>query len=188
MRPITVLPNTEAPTADYPGGRFKNTVGSNPGTRVNEEMTGDWAQFFYKLMTESGITPNGLPDNAYSGFQLMTALVKIFGGMRRIVYEIGSWNMDADASKIVSTDVVFSKVRGISFILFNDDGDQIYPNGVTQSAFTPELNAAVGGSDVGGELSIVMSRTASGFFDSTSFNDTAVNRGYVIVEFAVDDY
>ena len=188
MRPITSLPNTETPDADFPGGRFKNTVGSNPGTRVNEEMTGDWSQFFYKLMTEAGVTPNGLPDSEYSGFQLMTALVKIFGGMRRIVYEIGSWNMDADASKLVSTDVVFSKVRGISFVIINDDGTQIYPNGLTQGSFTPDVEAAAGGANVSGELSVVMSRTAGGTFDDSSFNDTAVNRGYVIVEFAVDDY
>lgn len=188
MRPITSLPNTEAPDADFPGGRLKNTVGANAGTRVNESMVGDWSQFFYKLMNEAGVTPNGLPDSEYSGFQLMTALVRIFGGMRRIVYEIGAWNMDADASKIVSTDVVFSKVRGISFVIINDAGDAIYPNGLTQTAFTPELEAAAGGTNTGGELSILMSRTTGGFFDDAGFNDTAVNRGYVIVEFAVDDY
>lgn len=181
-------PNTEAPSADFPFGNIKDKVGSNPGTPVNKLVYADMHQFFEKLMFESGVTPNGLPESDYAGFQLMTALVRMFGKMRRIVYEIGSWDMDADASKIVSTDVVFSKVRGISFMIINDAGDQLYPNGVTQIAFTPALNAAVGGSDVGGELSILMSRTASGFFDSTSFNDTGVNRGYVIVEFEVDDY
>jgi hypothetical protein len=74
MRPITSLPNTEAPDADFPGGRLKNTVGANAGTRVNESMVGDWSQFFYKLMNEAGITPNGLPDSEYSGFQLFKAL------------------------------------------------------------------------------------------------------------------
>ena len=74
MRPITSLPNTEAPDADFPGGRLKNTVGANAGTRVNESMVGDWSQFFYKLMNEAGITPNGLPDSEYSGFQLYQAL------------------------------------------------------------------------------------------------------------------
>ena len=188
MRPITSLPNTEAPDADFPGGRLKNTVGANAGTRVNESMVGDWSQFFYKLMNEAGITPNGLPDSEYSGFQLMTALVKIFGGMRRIVYEIGAWDMNADASISVSTDVVFSKVRGISFVIINDAGGNIYPNGLTQSAFTPELEAAAGGANVSGELSVLMSRTAGGFFDNALFSSTSVNRGYVIVEFAVDDY
>ena len=75
MRSITSLPNTEAPDADFPGGRLKNTVGLNPGTRVNESMTGDWAQFFYKLMVESGSTANELPDNEYSGYQLFEALL-----------------------------------------------------------------------------------------------------------------
>jgi hypothetical protein len=139
-------------------------------------------------MSESGVIPNGLPESEYAGFQLMTALVRMFGKMRRIVYEIGAWNMDTDASKIVSTDVVFSKVRGISFVIINDAQDAIYPNGLTQSAFTPELEAAAGGTNTGGELSILMSRTNGGFFDDTDFNDTAVNRGFVIVEFEVDDY
>lgn len=181
-------PNTEAPTADYPFGNIKDKVGSNPGTPVNKLVYADMHQFFEKLMSEAGVISNGLPESDYAGFQLMTALVRMFGKMRRIVYEIGAWNMDADASKIVSTDVVFSKVRGISFVIINDAEDAIYPNGLTQSAFTPELEAAAGGTNTGGELTILMSRTAGGFFDDTGFNDTAVNRGFVIVEFEVDDY
>jgi hypothetical protein len=74
MRAITSLPNTTAPDADFPYGRFKDTVGANPGTRVNESMAGDWAQFFAKIMAEAGITPNGLPDSEYSGWQLFNAL------------------------------------------------------------------------------------------------------------------
>lgn len=75
MRAITSLPNTEAPDADFPGGRLKNTVGANPGTRVNENMVGDWSQFFFKLMLESGSTPNEFPDSEYSGYQLFQALL-----------------------------------------------------------------------------------------------------------------
>ena len=39
-------------------------------------MYADIHQFFAKLMDYAGVTPNGLPDNDYSGFQLMEALLK----------------------------------------------------------------------------------------------------------------
>jgi len=188
MRSLENKPNVTAPDADFPFGRIKDKVGSNPGTPVNEFVYGDIHQFFSKLMFESGLTPNELPESEYAGFQLMTALVRMFGKLRRFIYPIGSWNMDADDLKVVSTDVVFNKVRGASFVILSDDGNNAYFNGMTQGGFTADAEAAFAGSNTSGELTITMTRTPSGFFDSTNFNDTAVNRGYVIVEFEVDDY
>ena len=181
-------PNTQAPDSDFPFGNIKDKVGSNPGTPLNKLVYADMHQFFEKLMFEAGVTPNGLPESEYAGFQLMTALVRMFGKMRRAVYEIGGWDMDADASKIVSTEIVFTKVRGISFLIKNDSGDNVFPNGFTQSGFTSDVEAAAGGTDASGDLSIFMSRTPSGTFDSTDFNDVSVNRGFVIVDYEVDDY
>jgi len=173
-RAITVLPNTVAPDTDYPGGRLKDKVGSNPGTRVNEAMVGDWSQFFDKLMRDTGSTYNNLPDNEYSGLQLYTALLGIFGGLRRTVVEIGSWNMDADQDKIISTDVAFSKVRTISFIIIGDNGSLVIEAGGILSS----------GTDSSGDLEVQMTRGTGTIYDSAGFDDTSINRGYLIIEYA----
>jgi len=73
---ITDKPNTEAPSADYPFGNIKDTVGATPGTPVNKLTYADFHQFFAKMMDWAEVTANGLPDNEYSGFQLFEAFMK----------------------------------------------------------------------------------------------------------------
>lgn len=76
MRPLSTKTNVETPDSTYPYSRVKNNTGSNNGTPVNEALLGDYIQFFERLMNQAGITPNNLPDNAYSGFQIFEALQK----------------------------------------------------------------------------------------------------------------
>lgn len=184
-RSIVSKPNTVAPDSDYPGGRFKDKVGSNPGTRVNEAMTGDWSQFFDKMMRETGATYNELPDNEYSGQQFFDALLNLFGGLRRTVVEIGAWNMDADSNKVVSTDVPYEKVRGYNFVILADSslGDFMYPTTSVVGLSGFEYGVAGVATSSSGDFQVTLSRAASGFFDSTNFNDPLQNRGYIIIEY-----
>lgn len=72
-------PNVVAPGGDFPYGRIKDKAGPAQGTPVNVVVYGDQHQFFEKLINESGISPNGLPDNATNGFQLFEALKTLTG-------------------------------------------------------------------------------------------------------------
>jgi len=67
-------PNVEAPSAAYPYGAIKDNTGSNDGTPVNTAVYGDFHQFFARMLGESGVTPNDLPDNQTNGFQYFEAL------------------------------------------------------------------------------------------------------------------
>ncbi len=75
MRLLSTKANTEAPDSDFPYGRIRDKTAMTPGSKVNENMWGDIIQFFEKMMSLSGISANGLPDNAYTGFQLVDALI-----------------------------------------------------------------------------------------------------------------
>ena len=68
--------NTEAPSVAYPFGNIKDNTGSNNGTPVDKNVYADFHQFFAKMMSESGIAYNGLPDNNTDGFQYWLALVE----------------------------------------------------------------------------------------------------------------
>jgi len=68
--------NVDAPSADYPSGRIRNDNGSGNGTPVTEKVYGDYHQFFSKIMRDTGVVPNDLPDNETNGFQLNEALRK----------------------------------------------------------------------------------------------------------------
>ena len=68
--------NTEAPSVAYPFGNIKDNTGSNNGTPVDKNVYADFHQFFAKMMAESGIAYNDLPDNNTDGFQYWLALVE----------------------------------------------------------------------------------------------------------------
>lgn len=77
MRKLSDAVNIEAPSADYPKGRVRNKNGAILGTEYREELHGDIFQFFQKLVIDSGITENNLPDNVTNGYQLYDALKEI---------------------------------------------------------------------------------------------------------------
>ncbi len=110
MIPITSKPNTEAPSSDYPFGNIKDKQTGIPGTPVNKEVYADIHQFFSKLMDYAGVTPNGLPDNEYSGWQLMEALLK---GARPYKSTVG-YLTQAGTSAPVLTIVGEDNIGGLS--------------------------------------------------------------------------
>jgi len=71
-------PNITPPNSDYLYGRIKDNPGDGSGTPVNAKVCGDMHEFLAKLMGLADITPNGLPENEYSGHQYIEAL-NIFG-------------------------------------------------------------------------------------------------------------
>lgn len=73
---LTDKPNIIAPSSAYPFGRPRDNDGSNNGTPYNEEVHNDYMQFFEKLFDVSGLSQNGLRDNATDGFQTNEALLK----------------------------------------------------------------------------------------------------------------
>jgi hypothetical protein len=76
-RDIENYPNITPPNTDYPNGRIKDDPGDGTGTPVGEREYGDIQQFFRRLMSLVGITPNDNPDNVTNGFQLVEAAQKL---------------------------------------------------------------------------------------------------------------
>jgi hypothetical protein len=78
MRKLADIPNTDAPSTNYPGGRIRNknnsTVPPIIGTPIVEELYGDMVQFFQRLLVMGSVTPNDLPDNVTNGYQTIQAL------------------------------------------------------------------------------------------------------------------
>ena len=177
---ITQKPNTSAPSDDFPLGNIKDRVGANPGTPVNTEVYGDFHQFFAQLMQQGGVTPNNVPDNEYSGYQLIEGLIGVFGGVRRKVVPIGTWNMDADALRQVDTAIPFAQLRGFSFIIIQDSGN-VTANGII-GGLIPAVDAFCSASNIAGNISFALARRNDGRFDDAFFSGSA-NRGYIILEY-----
>lgn len=71
---ILDLINATAEDSDNLYGDITDDNGSGNGTPMNNASFHDMFVFYQRLMQKGGITPNGLPDNAYNGWQLYQAL------------------------------------------------------------------------------------------------------------------
>lgn len=74
MIPLINKPNITASDSEYPYGNIRDRNGAIAGTPGNVEVYADMHQFFEKLVDESSVTANNLPDNEYNGWQLWEAL------------------------------------------------------------------------------------------------------------------
>jgi hypothetical protein len=92
------------------------------------------------------------------------------------VVEIGDWNMDSTASVSVAHGVSSEQnIRGVQVFVRHDTSSVIYP-----------LTRASGASSVSGISSVNatnvnLDRFASGAFDSTDFDSTSFNRGWIYI-------
>lgn len=99
--------------------------------------------------------------------------------LRRKVFEIGTWNMDSTTTVQVSIGAFdYSKVVGVQVLILSDPGEYA-------GSLSAVLDLTISGSWglYGENTYIQLLRTLSGDFDSTSFNSTSINRGYVIITF-----
>jgi hypothetical protein len=87
-------PRVDAPDSDYPYGKIRDKTPTEGGTPINTEVYGDFHQFFAKMLAESGVVANGLPDNAYSGFQYFEAFINLLNsqvGKQLVLSMIGTY-------------------------------------------------------------------------------------------------
>ena len=79
MKRLVNKQNTDSISVDYPYGSMRDRSAGIQGSEMNTEFHSDYVQFFEKMFAESGLTANGLPDNATNGFQIWNA----FRGLTR---------------------------------------------------------------------------------------------------------
>jgi hypothetical protein len=94
---LTSKTNTEAASAEYPYGQFKDNTGSNNGTPLNKAVLEDYLQFFHKMMGETGVVYNGVPDNEYDGWQFWEAFEKATGRGAWESLTYSALNLDASS-------------------------------------------------------------------------------------------
>jgi hypothetical protein len=96
-----------------------------------------------------------------------------------VALPIGAWDMDANSSVNVSYTIPSGKkIIGLQVVIFNDVNNDSHPlnhvNGLPSNA-----NVQGGFAYRVSSTRFELSRLTSGFFDSTLYDDTGVNRGYI---------
>jgi hypothetical protein len=91
------------------------------------------------------------------------------------VINIGDWNMDATSAVVVAHGIDIGKMRSYFGLIRHDDSGNSY-----------SLENAVGvlsGHILWDGTNMSILRATSGFFDSTSFNATSFNRGWITIQY-----
>jgi len=102
-------------------------------------------------------------------------------GNYQIEINIGDWNMDSTDTKSIAHGLSnYKKVRSISVII-RDDADSYYQSLIEVYYST---GANFGGSIYFDATNITLTRVIGGTFDSTSYDATSYNRGWITIEFA----
>lgn len=170
--------NTTAPNVQNPYGQIQDDDGTGNGTPVTKDVYQDHHIFFEKLMAEAGITPNGLLDNAYDGFQLFQAFQFFMGGLVTKVVEIGPKDFTAggggDTTFLVPHGLSDPrKIRSVSLFVQTDSGSNVHnflsnPDDGVMNKPTSTTN-------------IQFNAINGGYFDVPEFSGTTINRGWCTI-------
>ncbi len=104
--------------------------------------------------------------------------------LRKKVIDTGDWDMDATASLNVAhglSATEWKTVRVVSAIVRNDADNSYVP--VEYATGAGVANGAISQIDA---TNVILGRTTGGNFDSTSFDSTSYNRGWVTLEYTPD--
>lgn len=181
------FPNITPADSDYPSGRIKDDTGANDGTPIDVETNGDIQEFFAKLMRLAGTTPNGLPDNEYTGHQYIDALQKIYtagvieskGGLqiKTAVYPLGFWNMSLGVIKNIPHGLNRTSIVSVNVLIYQNTAYN-YP-----IDFFDVSSGLVSGWAFCSNTNINIDTQAGGLFRNGNFSSTSINRGYAIVTY-----
>ena len=121
---------------------------------------------FKRLYVERGITINNINQGEDATAAINTKIV-----------EIGDWNMDSTASVTVTHGLTLTKIRGVSVVIQNDASTAVY----SSPMYGLVANDLEFGVATIGSTTITLYRRTSGGLDSTDFNATSFNRGWVTI-------
>jgi hypothetical protein len=95
------------------------------------------------------------------------------------VVEIGDWNMDSTAGVSIAHGIGLFNIREVSLMILNDAGTVLFPHagrgagGVTTSVYISSIDVT----------NVNLVRETGGDFDSTDFDATAYNRGWITITY-----
>lgn len=127
--------------------------------------------------SDATIKANTAQTNAES-YSLNT----VAGGKLTKVIEIGDWNMDSTDTITKTHGVNAVKIIGVSASIRVDSN--IPPtNAVATMMVGADVNGLNGGQIAWTDTNIILNRTVSGRFDSTTYDETSYNRGWIIIDY-----
>ena len=171
-RDLSLQPGIDNGDANFLNGKLVNSQ-----TLAGEGINQDIVQFFQKLMDNAGLAANGNEDNELNGYQFIDALLKyVNDGLLTKIIDLDDWDMVATSFLFVPHGITdgHTKIRDVQCIIRKDSGE----NNVIW-----KIDSEGNGTLSWDETNIVPSRDAGGVFNSTTYDETSYNRGWITIRY-----
>lgn len=197
--------NYDVPSSGFSFGKFRDNPGDDTGSALTADLFNDLLYAFYAFINKYGDVSDTDESESASdfvdAFEAVTvrltgnqtvAGVKTFSDgvdgikdqgsagavIHKRIIEIGDWNMDTTLSVNIAHGLTMSKIRNVHALIRND-ADTIYtmfPGYITASgSFIDKISLS--------STEITLFRAPSSEFDSTDFDSTSYNRGWITIEY-----
>jgi hypothetical protein len=171
-----LVTKTASFSSSIPSGQYINVNSITNNKGFNNIIDGSLIR--NESLTSSKIQNGTITDSDLSNtVQLLKTDSYSAGNIRLKVVEIGSWNMLSQNFKTVTHGLTLSNIIGAIAWIRNDDYTRIYNLNGNPSDF----NFLAGSIDSISINNIQLGSNSNGFFASTSFDSTSINRGWVSI-------
>lgn len=139
MRILANKQNVIAPAFPYSFGRIQDNPGNGTGTPVDEDVYGDFHQFFALLLPIGQVTPNDLEENGTNGYQSIIALQNIPKAQYDIFHQVGG-SLEPPYQNSFATSAYITALEGLRYKL-DAKTNRVYFSGACQRATESILTA-----------------------------------------------
>jgi len=155
------------------------TFSDNASKPVHQEKT---------LVFSNGASGSELFDeDSSSVLPVITPYEQNKDGVITRSFQIGTWNMDSSPTKFVPiAGIDDTKIVELSAFIISDTGSGVYNKPIDYIDIlsgSPTLSGIPSGSIKTSGGVVAIDRVTGGVFDSTDYNSTSQNRGYVVVKY-----
>lgn len=160
--------------SDVDSGTDESTIKTSSSSFLDHVMVND------KFVFSAGLSGTGDFDETSSNIKTINdgILQKSNIQKNQIISQIGSWDMDTDATKTISLaslGVEYVDVVHVTAIIINDSNDK-------KLSLDYAATISPSGNIETNTTNIVLTRQSPGTFDSTDYNGSS-NRGYLIIDY-----
>lgn len=154
--------------------QFTGGIAQNYVRVVTTNETVTVADGTYTKTVKFLILGTGTGQILWSTFRRASDVIEGGPEFKKKVINIGPWDMNNTAQMLVDhgliSTVALTDIRGVQVLVITDNTFKLHD---LSTAGSWELMAE----------EIMLRRNASGIFDTSNFQDTSVNRGYIIIDY-----
>ena len=154
-------------------GTAYNDLSADKGRDALDKCNDNFTELYDDISTIEG--------NISSLQSSVSTIQTNMAGLVTVRVSIGTWNMDADATKAVAWALPANRTILTINVMIYQDGS----TAVVRPLDIWDASGAVQGSFYYDGSNFQLSRTGSGIFDSTSYDGTTDRRGWITVQYGV---